>query len=182
MANYGVVVLNKVAATDIGTLNRSALVSSQDIENGMVMQLASRSSTTGEEEVWVGTVPSSSAGLTHLWMAYSPELSRVVSGSSTYLGLNPDPRQHFNAQGKVFDVFKPQVGDIITLTADAITGDKSTNTHVVATASDFQLNWASAAVSGLSLKLLDTTYISLPDGGINTGRVAAYRFECVAIA
>jgi frataxin-like iron-binding protein CyaY len=180
---YGIAVLNKVQASDVDSLNRVAR-SATAIENGMVMQLATRSSTDGESEVWVGTVPSATAGLQNLWMAYSPEVVTTVSGSNSFKGLDSDPGNFINAIGDMIDVFKPQIGDIITLTGDVLTtGTGAASTHVVATAADFQLVWANGAVSGLSLKYLATTYISKPTGAISeTQRVVAYLLEVVAIA
>jgi hypothetical protein len=43
-----------------------------------------------------------------------------------------------------------------------------------------KLAWASAAISGLSLKLLKTSYISIGSGAIGTNRVTSYQFEVVA--
>lgn len=189
---HAVAVLNKVQATDVDSFNRVAR-SATAIDNGWVMQLASRSSTSGESEVWVGTAPSVLGGLQHLWMAYSPEVVSVVSGSNVFKGIDSDPQNFYHVIGDMIDVFKPQIGDIITLTADALcaTGGGSAigAAYAVATAApgnayDFMLNWAaSGAVSGLVLKYLATTYISKPAGAISeTQRVAAYIFEVSAIA
>lgn len=172
---YGVVIQDRVQASNVDALNRSAKSASL-VENGYVCNLLTRSSTAGEGEVWVATAPATGA-LSNLWMVYSPE---VVITDSKYKGLNPDPRDFSIAIGQVFDVFQPQLGDIITITADSLTG--SANTHAVATDGDFQLNWGASAVSGLSLKLLATTYISIGLGSIGTQRVTAYRFEVVAVA
>lgn len=84
----------------------------------------------------------------NLWMAYSPEVVTVVSGTKKYKGINPDPRDFTNLSGEVFTAFKPQVGDIITITADGI-GDTpiGTNTYAVAKNGQYKLDWASAANS-----------------------------------
>lgn len=179
---HAIAVLNKVQATDVDSYNRVAR-SATALDNGWVMQLATRSSTTGESEVWVGTAPSAVAGLTHLWMAYSPEIVEVVSGSNVYKGIDSDPLNFYHIIGEMIDVFKPQIGDIITLTGDAFTtGTGAASAYAVATSADFKLNWAAAAVSGLSLKYLATTYVSKPTGAISeTQRVVAYIFEVAAI-
>ena len=85
---------------------------------------------------------------TGVWMAYSPEIVTVVSGSLKYKGLNNDPRNFTNLSGEVFDAFKPQKGDIITITADGI-GPTSigSNTYAVAKDGQYKLDWASAANS-----------------------------------
>lgn len=85
---------------------------------------------------------------TGLWMAYSPEIVTVVTASGKkYKGINPDPRDFTNLSGEVFDAFKPVVGDILTITAEGITGTKGTNTYVVAKDGQYTLDWASAANS-----------------------------------
>ena len=68
------------------------------------------------------------------------------------------------------------------MSADAVAGTKSTNGFVVATNAAQKLTWAAAAVSGVSLKLIATEYISIGLGAIGTQRVTAYLFEVVALA
>lgn len=81
---------------------------------------------------------------TGLWMAYAPE---VVVTDGKYRGINPDPRDFYTAANTIFDAFKPQVGDIVTLTDEAISGTKSTNTYIVAANGSYQLAWAATANS-----------------------------------
>ena len=194
MTTHAVAVLNKVQATDVDSYNRVAR-SATAIDNGWVMQLATRSpntgATAGESEVWVGTAPSASAGLQNLWMAYSPEVVTVVSGSNKFKGIDADPQNFYHIIGEMIDVFQPKIGDIITLTAEAVStaGAVVKSAYAVAvagdgSADDFMLNWAaSGAVSGLVLKYLGTTYISKPTGAISeTQRVEAYQFEVYAVA
>jgi hypothetical protein len=84
----------------------------------------------------------------NIWMAYSPEIVTVVTASGKkYKGIDPDPRDFTNISGDVFDAFKPQVGDIITITSDGITGTKGSNTYAVATNGQYALAWASSANS-----------------------------------
>jgi hypothetical protein len=178
---YGIVNMSGCQAAENDALLRKAVCATA-IENGMVMQLLTVSATAGEEDVFTATIPSATAGLTQLWMAAEPPVAKATSGTKSYLGLNPDPRDARNEIGEVFTVFKPQIGDIVVLSTDALTGSKSTGDYVVATAADFQLNWAAAAVSGLSLKYLATTKIAIGDGTIAQAGATAYRFEVVAIA
>jgi hypothetical protein len=178
--SHGIVIQNAVQAMNIDTLNRSVRCADA-IDNGFVFKLLNLSSVAGEGEVWIASTPTATAGLQNLWMAYEPEVVITVSGTKQYKGIDPDIRNFYNLAGAVFTAFKPQLGDIITLTDDDITGTIGVNTYVVATAADYKLNWASAAVSGLSLKLLSTDYISIADGSIGNQRVTAYRFEVVAI-
>jgi len=172
---YSVLRQDKVMAHDVGSFNRSAKPAA-DIENGWLVILASKSTVAGEEEVWLATQPATGT-LEGLWIAASPE---VVLTASKYKGIDPDPRNFINLSGKVMDAIKLQVGDIITLTADAITGTKSTNTHIIAADSQYEFAWAAAAAADTtSLLLLSTTYLSIPDGTISDGRVEAYQFEVV---
>ena len=172
---YGVVVQNQVRAMNVDALNRTGK-SASAIENGMVFYFSGKETGAGEGEMWTIAQPAT-GNLSHLWMAYSPE---VVVTNSQYKGLDPDPRNFINAIGDPVDCFKPEIGDLTTLTADALTG--SVNTHAVATDGDFQLNWGASAVSGLSLKLIETTYISIGLGSIVTQCVTAYNFAVVAVA
>ena len=174
---YGLIIQDDVMAKDVGSLNRSA-ESATAVENGFLVNLLTKSSTVGEEQLWVATQPDT-ANIDKCWMVYSPEV--IVTGGK-YKGLDPDPRNFQIAIGSTFDVFKPQVGDLITMTEDAITGTKSTNGYVVATNGDWQATWAAAAVSGLSLKLIATTTISIGLGTIASQKIVAYQFEVVAVA
>ena len=176
MAN-GVIQKNAVMAKDVDSLNRSATINAE-VQNGSCVSLSGYSTTTGQSEVWTAVTPAT-ATLGELWMVATPE---VVVTDSKYKGLDPDPRNFTNAANSIMDVFKPQIGDIITLTADAVGGTISTNTFVVATNGELKLQWAASAVSGLSLKLRETTSISIGTGAIGSHKVTAYKFEVVAVA
>ena len=178
---YGIMIPTKIAAKDIDSKNRS-VVSAAAYENGSVGQLASKSSTAGESEVWTMTAPATGAGLTNLWMVYEPEIVDLVSGSLSFRGIVVDPRSFRNEIGKVFSAFQLSLGDLVTLSADAVAGTISTNTFVVATNAAQKLTWAAAAVSGVSLKLVATNYISIGVGTIGSQRVTSYLFEVVALA
>lgn len=175
---YGLIVPRKIAAQDVNAFNRSA-VSASAYENGFVGYFSGKSATAGESEVWTMVAPAT-AHLYDLWMVYEPE---VVVTDSKYKNINPDPRDYIAAIGDVFSVFKPQIGDLISMSVDALAGTKSTNTFVVATDGAQALTWAAAAVSGLSLELVDDDdWISIGLGSIGTQRVAMDLFEVVAVA
>lgn len=181
MANKSVLVVNKIAAEDLGSLNRSAVINAE-VVNGSIYQLASGySATAGEGEVFTATLPATSA-LSNLWMTNEALVNQAEINGKIVRGITIDPRDFSIPANKAFSVFKPQVGDIITITADGLAGTKSTNTFVVAANASALLTWAASAASGLSFKLLETTYLSIGSGAIDTQRVTAYRFECVAIA
>lgn len=85
---------------------------------------------------------------TGFWMAYSPEVVVTVSGSNKFKGIDPDVRNFTNLNGDVFSAFKPQIGDILTLTADGIgTTAIGTNTFAVAKNGQYKLDWAATANS-----------------------------------
>lgn len=178
MASMGLIIPRKIAAQDVKAWVRSG-VSDAVMENGMVGVANTLSTTTGEDEVFSFVTPTT-GNLSNLWMVYEPE---VVVTDSSYRGINPDPRDFSLAIGDVFSIFQPQIGDIISMSADAISGTQSTNTFVVATNATDTLVWSAAAVSGLSLKLIDDAdYVSIADGSIGGQRVALDRFIVVAVA
>lgn len=182
---HAVAVLSKVMAQSIDSLNRSAL-GAADIDNGNVVILATRNtgSTRGYEEVWDATRPATGS-LTNLWMAYEPEVVvtlAAVGSSKQYKGINPDVRDFVNVSGDVFSVFKPQMGDIIKLTADAMSNSRTAETHAIAQDASYKLIWNTGVGAGLSLKYLATENISIGTGAVDTQQVAAYLFEVVKIA
>src|SRR3989304_7896652 len=148
---YGIITQSKNAAENVDSKNRSA-VSAAAYENGSVGNLLTKSATDGEAEVWTLTAPVTGA-LSNLWMVYEPEIVETVSGSQSFRGIDPDPRNFRNAIGKVFSAFQLSLGDLVKMSADAVAGTKSTNGFVVATDQAQKLTWAAAAVCGGCLKL-----------------------------
>jgi hypothetical protein len=178
MAYHGVLIPEAIAATNIDSYNRSAYsASASSIDNGMVFTLSGKVWTSGSGAEVYNVVTPATGSLTGLWMAYSGD--EVVLTSLKYKGLDPNPRNFYNEAGKVFSAYKPQVGDIILLTAEALTGTQSTNEYVVAANGAMQLTWSATPVATLTYKLLGTSYISIGTGAIDTQRVTAYEFECI---
>jgi len=178
---HGIAIPKRVAAMSVDAYNRSAKSASADLDNGNVVVLNTGvSSTAGEGEVWLATRPATATLAAGLFMVMTPE---VVVTNSQFRNIDPDPRNFYVAQGKVFDAVKLQIGDIVELSEDCLAGTKSTNVYVVAADASYKLTWNATAVSGLSLKLVvDPSYISVPDGSISSGRVTSYIFEVVALA
>lgn len=179
--SHNILIENAVASQNVDAWNRSA-VAEVDVDNGNIVILSGLSATAGEGEVWSALTPSTSDGLTGVWMVYQPEL--VESGTRLYRGLDPDPRNFYIPAGTVFSCFKPQLGDIVTMTADGLAGTKSTNTFVNATNSTGGLKpvWGSTQTASVfSMKLLETTYISIGTGAIDSQRVTAYKFAVVGL-
>lgn len=180
MTAHAVIVPLKIMATNVDTLNRSA-VSGSEIDNGMVFLLESYSSGSGESEVW-NVTQITTGSLAPAWMAYSPEVVTVFAADGTaYKGINADPRNFYNDNGEVFDAFLPQPGDLVLMSTDVFSGAKSTNTYANATAGGWTLVWGTAPTAeALSWKYLDSKYISIGSGSaIGSTRLTAYRMVCL---
>ena len=182
---HAVLIPKQIAAMNVDAWNRSC-VSSVDVDNGNIVILSGKSTTAGESEVWTGVTPSTSDGLTGVWMAYEPEVVVTVSGSLQFKGLDPNPQNFTNLATKVFSIFKPKIGDIVELTGDGLAGTyiAGTTTHVNATNSTGGLKpvWGNSQTSSVfSMKLLGTGYVSIGSGAINTQRVTTYIFEVVGV-
>jgi hypothetical protein len=177
--SHTVLVKRSVAATDNRALNRSAFSGSAttDIDNGQVFNLNSQGTAGSALEAWLVTMPSSGS-IMGLWMAASPIIPITVDGTLVYKGLNSDPRNFYNLGGKVFDAFKPQPGDIIEMTADALDSG-TTQAFATATAQSFKFTWAAApaGTSNTCLRYIATTYISIGSGNIDNQRVSSFKFE-----
>ena len=177
---HGIMIPSATAAANVDSYVRHAKAA-VDLDNGNVVSLTALTGVAGEREVWTAAVPATGATLKNLFMVGEPE---IVVTDSKYKNINPNVQDFYNVAGDVFTAFRLQLGDVVVLTADALGGTKSTNEYVVATNATAELTWAAAAVSGVSLKLLATEYISLPTLGTigDTQRQTAYRFEVVALA
>jgi hypothetical protein len=180
---HGVLIPRSIMATNVDSLNRSAICASA-LDNGNLVVLTTRSATAGEGEVFTAVVPSTSAGLANLWMVYSGD--EIVLTDSRYKGIDPDVRNFFTAANKVVSVLNPQVGDILEMTADNFatgTGAASAFANAVDSTGGLKPVWASSNTGSIfSMKYLGTGYISLATGGIDTQRVTSYIMEVVAIA
>lgn len=164
-----------VAAKNIDTLNRS-FIADGDIDNGNVFVKGALSTNEGESQVYKAEKPNSELGL---WMAFTAEDVVLTDelGNQFKVG-NLDPRAFTNRANTVFSGFKPQVGDLVLISADGISG--TANTYVVADAG-FQLKFDTAQGNGLAFKVVETSYISVASANnIGSQRVTAYLLECVA--
>ena len=119
MAYHGVLIPEQIAAMNVDSYNRSVISSASALDNGNVFGLGGKSTTDGESEVF-SVVETSSSNIDALWMAYSGD--EIVVTDARYKGLDPDPRNFYNAAGKVFSAYRPKVGDIILLTGEGLTG------------------------------------------------------------
>ncbi len=173
MANHAILVQNAVQAQNIDALNRS-VKGTADIDNGNVFNLYTVSTVAGEGEVFIATAMDSD--IKNIWMACEPE---VVLTAGKYKGIDPDIRNFYNVAGDVFTAFKPKIGDIITLTAEAFTGARTAEGYAIPVNAGYKLAWSATASTGAALKLIATDYISI-GGATPYTRVTAYKFEVVA--
>jgi len=156
------------------------------LDNGNVVRLDAKTGTAGEPEVWAATKPLSAGSLLGgLWMVMEPEIVTIVDASGNkYRGLNDNPQNFYLPTGQVFTAFQLKLGDLVTLTADAMSNAIASNTFVNAADNTSVLAWGASATSGaLSMKLIATTTISIGSGTTlgSTGRVSAYQFQVIQI-
>ena len=166
------------AAKNVDIYNGS-FIATTDLDNGNVF--AKGDLTESGSQVYKAGQPTTGK-LSGLWMAFSPEDTVITDamGNQYKIGIN-DPRTFTNVANTVFSGFKPQVGDRIVMTAEGFSNEISTNKFAVAKENSNKLEFASAAGTGLSFAVVETTYITI--GGatpIGSQRVPAYLLECVA--
>lgn len=176
MAN--VVIKRRVAAHNVDALNRS-VVAEQDLENGTVFELLTRSDVDGEDEVWKATAPTTASTAKGLWMAKASEviLTKVGTGDTAVelLGVVEDPRNFVNVAGRVFSAFKPQAGDIIEMTLG-----HDTNKYLIPQDTQFALTPnASDNANGFAMHQIDTGILHIGAAGFVKTPVKTYIYEVV---
>lgn len=179
---YSVLITKRIMASNVDSLVRDGVSASQELQNGFIVQLATKSSTAGEGEVWNATAPATN-NLNGLWMVNEPVVVEVKSADGVvYKGINPDPRNFSIPAKRVFSAFKPQPGDLIQVTEDALGGTKSTNTFVNAAGGSYTLTWgATQTANALSFKLIEEGFVSIGSGVLGSSqRVTTYLFQCIA--
>lgn len=165
-----------VAAKNIDSYNRS-FISETDLDNGSVFVKGDLSTDADKTQVYETVQPTTT--LTGLYMAFSPEDVVLTDDLGNQFKVGTlDPRAFTNKAGVVFSGFKPSEGDLILISADGIEG--SADDYAVAANGKDKLQFASAAGTGLSYKVVETTYISVASASnIGSQRVTAYLLECV---
>jgi hypothetical protein len=179
---HAVLVKNAVAAANVDSYLRYVKLV-DDVDNGNVVRLiGGLSSVTGEDQVFLASTPITSY-LSGVYMIAEEEIVETVVGTQVFRGIDPDVRNFYNRAGKIATAFRPHLGDIITITADGITGtpDITTNIYANAANTSYKLTAAASAGAGLALKLLKVTSIPFGTGNPITQRITAYRYEVVAV-
>ena len=171
MAN-AIVVKSRVMAQDVNALNRTGKINAE-VKNGQVF-------TCGECVGSVYALTKATNAVKDVWMAHSPE---VVLTGGMFLGLDKDPRNFSIQANKPVDIFKLAVGDTITVTADFFKAvgnipDGSKKVVELDASGDFvALASATGSYAGLSLKVVEETYVVIATGAIGADRVKAWKLE-----
>jgi len=177
----GVVQLLSVVAKDVDDYNKT-FIGAADIENGSVFTLGA--AVSGQEDEYAVVQPATVNLATQHYMAASVNRLVTTINGQKYYNLAQDPRAFINVKGEPIDGIALKLGDEVRLSSDALAGtyvsSGSVTTHVVATDGEYKLTWATAAISGLSLKHVRTSYISIGDA-IGSQRVTAYDFIVDAV-
>ena len=167
------------AAKNVDIYNASFISETDDLDNGSVFGKGDM--TESGSQVYEVSQPADGS-LKGLWMACSPEDTIITdsTGNQYKVGIN-NPQTFTNVKGIPFSAFKPQVGDLVLMTKEGFSNEIGANTYAVAKDASYQLEFAQAAVEGLSFKVVETTYISIAGAtAIGSQRVVAYLLECVA--
>ena len=110
-----------IAAKNIDSLNRS-FVSTVDLDNGNVFGKGELSTNSNESQVYKTVTPATDS-LSGLYMAFSPEDVVLTDDLGNQFKVGTlDPRAFTNRANVVFSGFKPQVGDLVLISADGISG------------------------------------------------------------
>lgn len=177
---YGYIVEKKIAASDVDALNANAVTTgTTNVDGGMAVALGAY-----DKGVYTVSLPGATA-FTGMWMAYNPTEHLTVVNGKYFAGLSADPRDYTNLATRPFDIFKPQVGDIIGFTAANFGSnqvpDATTNKYVATAADGLWVAGASSISAGkMALTCLAVENLPFPQAGIGLDYQALY--VCVVTA
>lgn len=175
MTYHTVTDLAAIAAQNVIAYN-SDFVSASSLDNGNICVLLTKSATAGQGEVWTATAPSS-ASSTGVHMVDSPVLPFVVTAGGDKINGLGTARDFYTIAGEIGAARRLQLGDIVTVSAETLDSSTVAAYAIPDDSGNFKLKWSAVTVSGFYLTYLKTTYISVPDGTIGSGRVTAYEFR-----
>lgn len=112
MAFKGYLIETKIAAKNVESLNRSAKSATVDFDGGNAVALS-----VGSDDCWTAAVPTTGK-LKGVWIAYNPSEWFTSFNGKLYAGLSADARDYTNLATRPFTVFKPQIGDEISLSEE----------------------------------------------------------------
>lgn len=156
----GYMIEKRISAKDVEALNRSAK-SATDIDGGALVSLGAYA-----DGVFTATKATSGQGL---YMAYNPSEHFTEVNGKIYAGLSKDPRDYTNLANRTFDVFKPQVGDLVGITdgniKEADISKVQEGKYLEQGADGYEVK-TSATASTTSLKVIAIETLPFPQAGI----------------
>lgn len=168
MAKHGYIIEAQIAAKDVDALNKSA-VASVDLDGGELVTLGALNA----DGLFVATKADGDGG--NVWMVYNPSEHFTKVGDNVFAGLTIDPRDFTNLANRPIDVFKPQVGDIITLLDTSLkAGETPAVGSFLEMGTDGYEAKASATASKFSLEVVEKKTIPFPQKGIGFEAADAY--------
>ena len=171
MAKKGFLYETQISAKDVDALNRFAKAT-VNVDGGALVALGA----IAEGDVFTATKATAGTG-GGLYMAYNPSEQLTVVDGKEYAGLSADPRDYTNIANRVFDVFKPQIGDIVGLTAGNIkTGETVEVGKFLEIGADGYEVKASATADTTSFKVIAIEKVPFPQAGI--GNEYADKYVC----
>ena len=169
MAKHGYIIEAQIAAKDVDALNKSA-VATVDVDGGDVVALGGLNA----DGLFVATKLTDGTG-GNVWMAYNPSEHFTKVGDNVFAGLTVDPRDYTNLADRPMDVFKPQVGDIVTLLGTNLKAGETptTGSFLEIGANGYEAK-ASATANTFSLEVIEKKTIPFPQAGIGFEAADAY--------
>lgn len=178
---HGFIIVGQIKAKNVEALNKS-VVSTFDVDGGGFVSIESNSAKGNE--VWTASKPATGS-LGGLWIAYNPEVKHIVVNGKAYAGLSSDVRDYTNVANKVYDAFKPEIGDIVIFSEDAFEGSAN------AVVDDFieaqngktlgkRVAEASGATAGsTAFQIVKVFTKDFPKAGVGVSRVKMFEAMCV---
>lgn len=167
----GYMIEKRIFAKDVEALNRSA-TSTTNVDGGTLVSLS-----TYADGVFTATKSTEGQGL---WMAYNPSEHFSEVDGMIIAGVSKDARNYTNIAGRTFDIFKPQIGDLVSLTDGNLkTGEPAkveVGKFLEQGASGYEVK-ASATASTTSLKVIAIETLPFPQAGIGMEFAKAYLCE-----
>lgn len=175
---YGFMIESKIAATDVGSYNRSAVSTTSDVPGGGLVKLTAP--TTQGEDRYTAALPTT-GNLGDLWMAYNPSYQVLTVNGKSFAGLSIDPRDFTNPQGQTFSIFKPMKYDNIVVSVDAVSGDSIAVGDVLegANGSALLTKVTSHTAGNTAFKVEWIGTLPFPQAGVGNEFYKAYKLECI---
>jgi hypothetical protein len=183
---HGLLIEAQIAADNIDALNRHAVSATADFDGGNLVELAPPTAVGHDE--WTAKVPTVATGL---YIAYPAQQRFIKVGDRKFAGLTVDEREYTNLQGDLFNVFKPKVGDEISVSIDNLDADSqealaSIESGDILEAKAGQKTFTrvakatGATANTLAFEIEYIHYEEFPKAGIGFEKVPFFRAVCIA--